>query len=106
GWFSLYLGLEAAATELRIYDPELVHGLLQTPDYVSALRRASNPDGSEEDVRRQVKLRQERQQTLNRMPPLTVVAVLGAGVLARPVGGQQVMSDQIQQLKILNQRSN
>src|SRR5215813_1406259 len=30
-WFGLYVGLEAAATEIRLYDPELVHGLLQTP---------------------------------------------------------------------------
>src|SRR5262245_10004280 len=30
-WFSLYVGLEAAASEIRIYEPEIVHGLLQTP---------------------------------------------------------------------------
>jgi transcriptional regulator with XRE-family HTH domain len=104
GWFSLYLGLEAAATEIRIYDPELVHGLLQTPEYVRALRQASKPDGDEEDIIRQVKLRQERQQTLhNRTPPLKVIAVLGAGVLARPVGGPQVMAEQVERLHALNQ---
>ncbi len=103
GWFSLYLGLEVAATEIRIYDPELVHGLLQTPGYVRALRQASNPQGDEEDIRRQIKLRQERQQTLNtRVPPLKLTAVLGAGVLARPVGGRDVMAEQIERLHELN----
>src|SRR5690606_20187506 len=29
-YFELYMGLEAAASKLRTYDPELVHGLLQT----------------------------------------------------------------------------
>jgi transcriptional regulator with XRE-family HTH domain len=103
GWFSLYLGLEAAATEIRIYDPELMHGLLQTPEYIRALCEASNPQGDEEGIRRQIKLRQGRQQALrNRVPPLSLVAVLGAGVLARPVGSSQVMAEQIERLYELN----
>jgi transcriptional regulator with XRE-family HTH domain len=102
-WFWLYLGLEAAATEILTYDPELVHGLLQTPGYGRALRQASNPDGDEEAVRRLIKLRRERQQALNsRTPPLKVTAVLGAGVLARPVGGPQVMAEQTERLHELN----
>lgn len=105
GWFSLYLGLEAAASEIRIWDPELIHGLLQTPGYVRALRQASNPDGSEEDIRRQIKLRQERQQGLDtRVPPVRLVAVLGPGALIRRVGNSEVMSEQIQRLQDLNQR--
>jgi transcriptional regulator with XRE-family HTH domain len=107
GWFSLYLGLEAAATEIRIYDPELVHGLLQTPEYVRALRQASNPGGDDDDIRRQIKLRRERQHILNnRTPPLRVIAVLGAGVLARQVGGPEVMTEQIERLHVLAQRDN
>jgi transcriptional regulator with XRE-family HTH domain len=103
GWFSLYLGLEAAATEIRNYEPELVHGLLQTPGYARAVRLAWRPSGDEEAVQRTVKLRQERQQTLiNRVPPLRLTAVLGAGALTRPVGGPQVMAEQTERLHELN----
>ena len=31
-WFELYVGLEEAASGLRTYEPELIPGLLQTPD--------------------------------------------------------------------------
>ncbi len=106
GWFSLYVGLEAAATHIQTYDPELVHGLLQTPAYIRGLQEARHPDGLDPVIAQQVvKLRHERQQVLtNRTPPLRVTAVLGAGVLARPVGGRQVMAEQVDRLRELNRR--
>src|SRR5947209_993640 len=56
---------------------------------------------------RQVKLRAERQLSLTtRVPPLALTAVLGAGVLARPVGGPDVMAEQIARLKELNALDN
>jgi transcriptional regulator with XRE-family HTH domain len=101
-WFGLYVGLEATAAQLRIYDPELVHGLLQTPDYIGAVVRAAQPGVDERMVRRQIELRGERQQTLNRQPaPLRLSAVFGAGVLARPVGGEAVMAAQVRRLREL-----
>jgi transcriptional regulator with XRE-family HTH domain len=102
-WFGLYVGLEAVSTEIRIYDPELVHGLLQTPDYVRAVYQAGAEGGGEEAIQRQIKLRFQRQQTLSiREPPVRLTAVLGAGVLARPVGGEQIMAEQVQRLHDLN----
>ncbi len=102
GWFSLYLGLESAATEIRIYDPELVHGLLQTPAYVRAIHKASNPGIDEDAITRQIKLRSERQLSLTtRIPPLRVTAILGAGVLTRPVGGKRVITEQVARLREL-----
>ncbi|OLB77989.1 MAG: hypothetical protein AUI14_14540 [Actinobacteria bacterium 13_2_20CM_2_71_6] len=104
GWFSLYVGLEAAADLARIYDAELVPGLLQTPEYLRALYMDSGVQVDEEAVQRQIKVRQERQQTITiRTPPLRVIAVLGAGVLARRVGGAAVMAEQTARLWELNQ---
>jgi transcriptional regulator with XRE-family HTH domain len=101
-WFGLYIGLEAAASEIRIYDPELVHGLLQTADYAGAVYRAVRPGDSADVIQRQVKLRLGRQHSLSdRMPPLRLTAILGAGVLARPVGGAQVMAEQTERLREL-----
>ncbi len=102
-WFGLYIGLEATATEIRIYDPELVHGLLQTPDYIEALYREGDPSVSAEAIQRQVKLRMERQQMLSNRPvPPRLTAIFGAGVLARPVGGERVMGAQVQRLRELS----
>ncbi|NJC69747.1 helix-turn-helix domain-containing protein [Planosporangium thailandense] len=98
-WFGLYIGLEAAASEIRIYDPELVHGLLQTPAYVRALWEAGAGDRSEQAVQGQINLRMQRQRSIrDRVPPLRVAVVLGAGVLARSVGGAQVMAEQVDRL--------
>lgn len=103
-WFSMYVGLEAAASEIRIYESELVHGLLQTPAYIRAVHEAVyEARGDQVDevaVQRTIKLRHERQQTVtSRTPPLRLTAVLGAGVLARQVGGKAVMKEQITQLR-------
>jgi transcriptional regulator with XRE-family HTH domain len=35
-WFETYLGLEQAASVIRVYGPQLVPGLLQTEDYARA----------------------------------------------------------------------
>jgi transcriptional regulator with XRE-family HTH domain len=102
-WFGLYVGLEAAASEIRIYEPELVHGLLQTPRYLRALFTDSGVEIAEEAIQQQIKLRQERRQALTiRTPPLRMTAILGAAVLARRVGSEAVMQEQITELHELN----
>lgn len=89
-YFELYVGLEAAATKLRTYDPELVHGLFQTEEYASEVFRIGNPDWSEEEVARAVALRMRRQKVLRRpVPaPLAVDAVLNEAALLRASPGQ------------------
>jgi hypothetical protein len=106
-WFGLYIGLEAAATEIRIYEPELVHGLLQTPAYLRAVYQAGSQPSDETTIQRQIKLRHERQQLLtSRKPPLRLTAILAAGVLARRVGSDAVMAEQIARLRELNRQKN
>ena len=105
--FGLYVGLEATAAELQVYDPELVHGLLQTPDYARALYWALYPQGTERDADRLAELRLERQHALTRRtPPLRLTAVLGAGALARQVGGRRVIAAQEARLRELAARDN
>jgi len=43
-WFAGYVAFEDEATELKIYDIQLVNGLFQTPDYASAMIRAHFPE--------------------------------------------------------------
>jgi transcriptional regulator with XRE-family HTH domain len=104
--FGLYLGLEATATTIRTYDPERIHGLMQTAAYAHEVERATNimPPLGEAALQRSVALRLERQKTvLGKTPPGEIVAVLGAGALARIVGGQQVMTEQLDRLRELSQ---
>nr|MDT0663310.1 helix-turn-helix transcriptional regulator [Micromonospora sp. DSM 115978] len=104
-WFRLYVSLEAAATELQTYNPELVHGLLQTPDYARAIFQATKPDAAEEAIEKQVRIRLDRQLTFfDRDAPARITAVLGAGALARQVGGRQVLAEQTSHLVQVSRR--
>lgn len=97
--FALFIGLEEVANELHTYEAELVPGLLQTGNYTRGIGRAERPEWADSTVDRRVALRQERQRAvLGRERPPRITAVLNAAVLARPVGGPDVMAEQIQHL--------
>jgi hypothetical protein len=99
-WLGLYAGLEAVSSQVATYHPELVHGLLQTPQYAEAVIRA-DPDLSEPVVRQRLAFRLERQRAvLDRS--CGVVAVLGAGALALRVGSDAVMDAQIAHLRTID----
>jgi transcriptional regulator with XRE-family HTH domain len=98
-WFSRYLGLEATATLIRTYETQFVPGLLQTPDYARAVVRLGHVSASDEEIRRRVQLRLERQQAvLHRPDPPRLWAVVDEAALHRPVGGRAVMRDQLEAL--------
>jgi transcriptional regulator with XRE-family HTH domain len=98
-WLGLYAGLEAVSSLVSTYHPELVHGLLQTPQYAEAVIRA-NPDLSESVVQQRLSFRLERQRAVLGRPS-GVVAVLGAGALALRVGSDEVMDAQISHLRTI-----
>lgn len=99
-WFDLYLGLEAGAAELSIFDSYLVPGLLQTADYAEAVFR-SDGDLTEEQIRQRVELRQGRQAVLEQgddNEQARVCAVLDESVLLRKRGTPEVMAQQLDHL--------
>ncbi|MEQ4302881.1 helix-turn-helix transcriptional regulator [Plantactinospora sp. B6F1] len=67
-WFELYVGLEAAASRLRHWEPASFPGLLQTREYATHLLR-SHPDLPGQEVERRVEVRMERQHILRRRKP-------------------------------------
>lgn len=97
-WFKMFLGYEGFATELKTYTSELVHGLLQTPDYTRAVARAANPDTTDAELDLQVELRRERQQRVNEDNPPSLRVILNEAVLQRRVGGREVMLGQLTRL--------
>ena len=94
-WFEVYVGLEAEASEIRTFQPQLIPGLLQTPDYARAVIRAEHPDASTEEVDRRVELRMRRQR--DETPPKLWV-VLDEAALRRPIGGAQTFKAQLQRV--------
>jgi hypothetical protein len=107
-WFSLYLDVEPAATKIRTYEAELIPGLLQTPAYANAVYQARNPSSRQEEIKRRVSLRIERQTILTRAqpePPL-LQAVLNEAAVLRQVGGPDTMAEQIDYLRSAAERPN
>jgi hypothetical protein len=98
GWFQRYLGLEATASLIRSYEVQFVPGLLQTEEYARAVVRLGHGGATEEEVRRRVRLRMERQQLLSRPQPPKLWMVVDEAALRRPVGGRRVMRDQLEAL--------
>ncbi|MYW18862.1 helix-turn-helix domain-containing protein [Streptomyces sp. SID486] len=97
-WFAAYLSLEQAALQVRAYENQFVHGLLQTEDYARALLTAAHPHSSAEATERRVALRMHRQELLARPASPRLWVVMDETVLRRPVGGPGVMRAQIDHL--------
>lgn len=99
-WFGLYVGLEQTASRLRCWDPELVHGLLQTEEYARAVIE-SETTLTADVVDDRVTFRMNRaRRVLDNRPDLTVL--LGPGALLRVVGSPEVMAAQVDHLRHLD----
>jgi transcriptional regulator with XRE-family HTH domain len=106
-YFDLYVGLEAAASRLFVYNGELVPGLFQTEDYTSTVVRTHNPDLGAAEVARRVRLRMARQAILHRPIGRPVLQVaLDESVLRRPAGGAEVMAGQLERLAEVSELPN
>ncbi|MFD4021168.1 helix-turn-helix domain-containing protein [Streptomyces sindenensis] len=92
-------GLETDALAERAWEPLLVHGLLQTPEYAQAILQAW-PSTRLHDIADLVKVRTERQALLTRTDraPLELWAILDEAVIRRPVGAAGVMRAQLHHL--------
>jgi len=102
--FATFLGLESAATKIRVFEPLMVHGLLQTREYARALAETLNPSLSDTEVDRQVNIRLERQERVSAEDPPEVWVVLDEAVLRRQIGGPKVMAEQLNHLLKLPKR--
>ncbi|HET9657703.1 MAG TPA: helix-turn-helix transcriptional regulator [Kineosporiaceae bacterium] len=104
-WFALYIELEAAARRISAYQPHVVDGLLQTPDYARALFTAGHPRRSRAEVERQVQIRLGRQQQLlARADAVQLNVMLCEAALMRAIGGPDVLAAQREHLRQLNRR--
>jgi transcriptional regulator with XRE-family HTH domain len=101
-WFENWMEAETKADALKIWQPLIVPGLLQTAEYARALFIAAGEDGERAD--QLVTARLERQANLDRPRPPHVVAVLDEAVLYRLIGTPAIMHDQLAHLAALAER--
>jgi hypothetical protein len=97
-WFEAYLGLETAASVIRTFELQFVHGLFQTEDYARAVTMLGHTSAPADEIERRVSLRLNRQDLLNGPDPPQVWTVIDEGALRRPVGGSAVMRAQLDHL--------
>lgn len=86
-------GNESAAKVIYEYEPSVVPGLFQTAEYARALLRALGY--SEEQVDRLLDVRLQRQELLESTDRPELNFIIGETALSRPVGGEDVMREQV-----------
>ncbi|MEV7201974.1 MULTISPECIES: helix-turn-helix domain-containing protein [Streptomyces] len=97
--YSVYIGLETDAQSLRVYEPQLVTGLLQTRAYAEALVRGALPETSTAEIEKRVKVRMRRQERVtDDSNPLRLWVVLDEAALHRVVGSKLIMREQLEHL--------
>lgn len=97
--------LEAEASDIHTYGPDIIPGLLQIPDYtrrlIEAGRRVSPQNGEA-----LVAFRLARQQILTAPDPPNYRAILGESALRQLIGGPRIMRHQLEHLGEMTQLDN
>ncbi|MEV0209396.1 helix-turn-helix transcriptional regulator [Streptomyces sp. NPDC050788] len=93
-----FISLESQASAMSTLETSVVPGLLQTPEYATAVTRAAVGGLDDDRLDALVEVRLARQDVLRSDPPLELSAVLDEAVLHREVGGPDVMARQLERL--------
>jgi transcriptional regulator with XRE-family HTH domain len=101
-WFVGWVDAERDAHLLRYWNPVLVPGIVQTPEYAYEVFRACGR--SPEQATADVDARIQRQGVLNRVDPPTVVIVMWEPVLYHQIGTADVMRGQLTRLLEVSER--
>ncbi|MDF3141833.1 MULTISPECIES: helix-turn-helix transcriptional regulator [unclassified Streptomyces] len=95
-----YVALESAATSIKTWQPAFIPGLLQTPEYVRALREspAAKMTKSPEPDDKFIAARLARQRRFYDDPPLSLRVVIYEAVLRNFPGGAATARGQLEEL--------
>ena len=102
--YATYLGLESAASEIRIFRVNHIPGLLQTEDYGRAMIGQTAGRSHAEDHRRFEILSERQRQSKTTAPRVWVV--LDEAALRRQVGTPETMRAQMEHLRDLRSAPN
>ncbi|MEV7360617.1 MULTISPECIES: helix-turn-helix transcriptional regulator [unclassified Kitasatospora] len=106
--FPEYANYEARAEQIKLFEINVIPGLLQTPAYATAIESGYVRQGAAlpEQADERINFRLARQHILERTPPPVLHAVLDESCLRRLVGGRDVMIEQLLHLEQLADRPN
>jgi hypothetical protein len=92
-----YVAFEAEAGRISTWQLSVIPGLLQTEKYATAIQRGYLMT-DDEQIKRLVKLRMERQQILLAENPPTLWAVIDESAVTRSFGSVEAKAEQLQRL--------
>src|SRR5262249_32135668 len=105
-WFEPFIGLEAAASLIRMYEIQFIPGLLQTEEYAHTIIAQGNGGAPNELVERRLGVRMSRQKILSRPDPPRLWVVVDEAAVRRRIGGHKVMRAQLEHLIALTEQPN
>ncbi|WP_371515341.1 helix-turn-helix transcriptional regulator [Kitasatospora sp. NBC_01300] len=99
--FPEYANYENGAEQIRLFEINIIPGLLQTRSYATAfeLGKVGQNTATPQEAEERVAFRLTRQQCLDRTPPPFLHAVMDESCLRRVVGGRDVMIEQMNHLE-------
>lgn len=106
GWWSaynailpgVYMDMEDRASEIRSWEPNLVHGLLQTPEYTRLIMETLFPDEDRDQLEQRVRVRVARKAVVSRGDRPRFHFVLDEAVFRRMASHPDVLAGQIKGL--------
>ncbi|WP_326569604.1 helix-turn-helix transcriptional regulator [Amycolatopsis rhabdoformis] len=105
-WLQTYVGMEADATSIRVFEIELVTALLQTKAYARRVQnKRSNADSTEADERF-ASARIRRQQVLDEPGGPSLSAILSESALLRAAHEPDVGAEQLRHLVTMSKKPN
>ncbi|GAA4361245.1 helix-turn-helix transcriptional regulator [Actinomadura verrucosospora] len=99
-WLLSLAEFERRASRIRMWEPTVVPGLLQTPDYTRAVLTAGPANGLDADLERR---KARTSAVLDRETPPRLTAFLSWAALAQLIGSREIMRDQIAHLLALGE---
>ncbi|MEW2588346.1 helix-turn-helix domain-containing protein [Streptomyces virginiae] len=102
-WAEPLISLEQSAQALSSYQNQVVPGLLQTPAYAEAVFRSRIPLYTADEIAAQTSARIDRQSVLHRTQPMLASFVIWEPVLRCPVGGRDVLNEQLRHMAVCSQ---
>ncbi|MEU0493323.1 helix-turn-helix transcriptional regulator [Nocardiopsis sp. NPDC006139] len=97
-WHRKVVKTEERASDIKMWSPLLIPGLLQTGGYARHIFRDGRPQDTDEEVEKLVELRTHRLDMLRKLRNPRLLAIVSEAVIRSRVGTPDVMREQLQHL--------
>ncbi|MGH3438344.1 MAG: helix-turn-helix domain-containing protein [Sciscionella sp.] len=101
-----WVDFEDEANAIKTFEPAMIPGLLQTPEYAGAVIRATGGEIADHQVEALVASRMARQGVLTRIDPLQLHVIIEEAVLRRDFGKPGALARQLRHLTDAGEQEN